>query len=73
MGNQQTVFLEMKQVNFEQMLGYAKAGEKQALEELFEMYRPVLRKNSYINGIFDEELWAEQCFHFVLAVRKFEL
>jgi len=46
-------------VNFKDLLLRAKDGDQQAKEEIFLMYRPLLFKESCVNGIFDEDLFQE--------------
>ena len=50
-------------MNFKDLLLRAKDGDQQAKEEIFLMYRPLLFKESCVNGIFDEDLFQ--------AARKF--
>lgn len=39
-------------MSFEQLLRNAKQGDAAALEQLLELYRPLLMKNSYVFGRF---------------------
>ena len=43
-------------MEFEEILFRAKMNDKQAIEQIVEMYRPLLIKNALVNGIFDEDL-----------------
>lgn len=47
-------------MSFRDMLLRAKAGDEKAKLDLFEKYKPMLIKNSIINGYFDEGLYQEQ-------------
>ena len=49
-------------MNFKDLLLRAKDGDQQAKEEIFLMYRPLLFKESCVNGIFDEDLFQELIF-----------
>lgn len=60
-------------MEFQQLLEKAKSHDPQAVETLFEMYRPLLLKNAYINGIFDEDLWQEQCLQFLVVILRFSI
>lgn len=40
-------------MRFEVLLRQAKNGDKEAQEEIFRMYRPLLIKNSMDNNVFD--------------------
>ncbi len=51
----------------------AKGGSKPAFEELFGRYKNLLRKYSVINGIFDDDLYQEQCVVFVHCIKIFEV
>lgn len=57
-------------MNFKQLLTLAKNNE--ALNDLIEMYRPLLIKNSLINGKFDEDLYQELICTLILCVRTFK-
>lgn len=43
-------------IAFKELLLRAKRGEEKAFEELIEQFGPLLRKCSYVNGHFDEDL-----------------
>ena len=44
-------------MDFKELLTNAQNGQQEAIEALFEMYRPLLLKNSYVDGVFDEDLF----------------
>ena len=46
-------------MNFELLLERAKTGDKEAREEIFRMYRPLLIKNAMDKNVFDEDLYQE--------------
>lgn len=48
-----------KIVEFEEILYRAKFDDSQAVEQIIEIYNPLLIKNALINGIFDEDLYQE--------------
>ena len=48
-------------MNFKELLLQAKAGRETAMISILEMYKPLLIKNSIINGRFDEDLYQELC------------
>lgn len=60
-------------LNFKELIIRAKRGEKSAIEELLEMYRPLLTKESIVEGVFDEDLYQELCYRFVQCIDKFEI
>ena len=43
-------------MNFEEVLYRAQTGDKEAVLQILEMFRPLLIKNSLVNGRFDEDL-----------------
>lgn len=63
-------------MNFKDLLLRAKDGDQQAKEEIFLMYRPLLFKESCVNGIFDEDLFQElsatliHCIQAVQALKR---
>lgn len=58
-------------MSFRDMLLRAKAGDKKAKLDLFEKYKPMLIKNSIINGYFDEDLYQEQCLVLMRCINLF--
>jgi len=60
-------------MNFRDLLLKAKAGDDTALTELLLMYRPLLLKESIVDGMFDEDLFQELCIVFLKCVRKFRV
>lgn len=60
-------------MTFIELLLAAKGGSKPAFEELFGRYKNFLRKYSVINGIFDDDLYQEQCVVFVHCIKIFEV
>ena len=60
-------------MTFIKLLLAAKGGSKPALEELFGRYKNLLRKYSVINGVFDDDLYQEQCVVFVHCIKIFEV
>ena len=47
--------------------------EMGAFEELFARYKNLLRKYSVVNGIFDEDLYQEQCVLFAHCIEIFDV
>ena len=60
-------------MTFIELLLAAKGGSKSAFEELFGRYKNLLWKYSVINGIFDDDLYQEQCMVFVHCIEIFEV
>ena len=48
-------------MNFRDLIKNAQMGDNSAFETIFNMYRPLIMKESIINGVFDEDLFQEQC------------
>lgn len=61
----------MERMSFELLLQQAKKGDKEAQEEIFRMYRPLLIKNSMDNNIFDEDLYQELSATLMNCIMKF--
>lgn len=59
-------------MEFKELLLRAKNGEKQAREDLLEMYRPLIFKSSLVEGVFDEDLFQILCYKFICSIDKFE-
>ena len=60
-------------LNFQELIIRAKRGENSAIEELLVMYRPLLTKESIVEGVFDEDLYQELCYRFIQCIDKFEI
>lgn len=60
-------------MNFKELLLQAKAGRESAMISILEMYKPLLIKNSIINGSFDEDLYQELCVILVSCIHTFRV
>jgi hypothetical protein len=60
-------------MNFEELLLRAKEDDKRSLDTLASMYRPLLIKQSIVNGVYDEDLYQELWLIFMNCVRKFSI
>jgi hypothetical protein len=58
-------------VDFECLLRKAQAGDQDAREAIFRMYRPLLLKNSMYMGMFDEDLYQELSVTLLNCILKF--
>jgi len=59
-------------MNFKELLLAAKHGDSQAVCSVLELYKPLLLKESIVNGVFDEDLYQELCMvlmHCVEVIR----
>lgn len=63
----------MTNTEFEQVLRGAVAGSHRDLEKLLELYQPLIRKHSRINGSFHEELHQYLLIHIALNIHKFTI
>ncbi len=59
-------------MEFEEILFRAKMNDKQAVEQIVEMYRPLLIKNALVNGVFDEDLYQELIVELLKCIRYFK-
>lgn len=60
-------------MDFKELLIRAQRGEKNAQEKLLEMYRPLLMKESIVEGVFDEDLYQELCYRFIRCAEVFKI
>ncbi|MDO4274109.1 MAG: helix-turn-helix domain-containing protein [Eubacteriales bacterium] len=58
-------------MNFEETLFRAKQGDTEAVEQILEMYRPLLIKNALVNGRFDEDLYQELVVETLKCIQYF--
>lgn len=63
----------MERMNFEKLLEQAKSGNKDAQEEIFRMYRPLLIKNAMEQNRFEEDLYQELSATLLNCIRKFTI
>ena len=60
-------------MNFKELLLSAKNGREAAIVSILEMYKPLLIKNSIINGRFDEDLYQELCVSLLSCIHSFQM
>ena len=58
-------------MNFEEVLFRAQMGDQEAILQILEMFRPLLIKNSLINGSFDEDLYQELRIEVLKCIRTY--
>ncbi len=63
----------MERMNFEKLLEQAKSGDRNAQEEIFRMYRPLLIKNAMEQNRFEEDLYQELSATLLNCIRKFRI
>lgn len=60
-------------MNFDEMLIAAKAGNKQAITSILDMYQPLLIKESIVGGSYDEDLYQELCITLLKCINQFRI
>ena len=65
--------IHMKSDEFEHILRDAIDGDNYALEKIFELYEPLIRKYSYVKGAYKEDLHQQLLIHIALNIHKFPL
>lgn len=60
-------------MSFEKILRHAQQGDAAALEQLLELYQPLLVKNSYVFGRFSPDCYQTLVERFLIAVRCFKM
>lgn len=63
----------MTKNEFKEILHGAVAGRHDDLEKILELYEPLIRKHSYHNGVFNEDLHQYLLIHIALNINKFPL
>lgn len=58
-------------MDFEEILFKAKRGDKSSIEQILEMYRPLLIKNALVYGVFDEDLYQELMLETIKCIQYF--
>lgn len=59
--------------SFKTLLLSAKNRDTEAVRMLFEMYKPLLKSYSAVNGDLDEDLFQELCIVFLTCIQQFEI
>lgn len=60
-------------MNFKQLLFQAHSGDEHAIEDFLALYRPLLVRESIVNGVFDEDLYQELCITLLNCIRNFHI
>lgn len=60
-------------MDFIERLSAAKAGNKQAITDILDMYQPLLIKESIVDGNYDEDLYQELCMTLLKCVNQFRI
>ena len=60
-------------MNFEQLLLRAKQGDPKSIDDILNMYQPLLLKYSVIDDRLDEDLYQEQCITLIRAIKLFRI
>lgn len=63
----------MERMSFEKLLEQAKIGDRNAQEEIFRMYCPLLIKNAMEQNRFEEDLYQELSATLLNCIRKFRI
>ena len=57
--------------NFKELILKAQRGDRREQEVLLGMYKPLLIKESVIDGVYDEDLYQELCYRFLVCIERF--
>lgn len=60
-------------MDFERVLFRAKMGDKYAVQQMVEMYRPLVIKNALVNGVFNEDLYQELMLELLRCIQSFKV
>lgn len=63
----------MSTEDFRELLQAAIDGSHDALEKILILYEPLIRKHSYVNGRYDEDLHQYILIHIALTISKFKI
>lgn len=56
---------------FKELVVRAKRGDHNAQEELLTMYKTLLMKEAVIDGVYDEDLYQQLCYRFLICIERF--
>ena len=57
--------------NFGELIVAAQSGSNEAIEQIIEMYMPLITKHSYIDGTLNEDLRQEIILKIITNISKF--
>jgi len=60
-------------MNFKEMLLLAQRGDSKMCEQILEMYKPLLLKESIVYGVFDEDLYQELSLTLLRCIHNFRI
>ena len=60
-------------MNFKELMENAKGGNAHAAGQIYLMYRPLLLKESIVDGMFDEDLYQELSLILLTCIQKFRI
>jgi hypothetical protein len=60
-------------MDFKRLLQRAKSGDIAAVNEITELYRPLLLKESVVNGVYDEDLYQELWLTLLNCIKKIKI
>ena len=55
--------------DFKELLLRAKDGDEESFTELLARYKPLLLRESVLHGVYDEDLYQENCITFLRCIR----
>ena len=56
---------------FKELIVRAQRGDHDSQEELLRMYKPLLMKEAVIDGVYDEDLYQQLCYRFLICIERF--
>lgn len=59
-------------MEFERVIFRAKHGDEKAIEQILEMFRPMLIRDALIWGVFDEDLYQEFVIETLKCIQRFK-
>jgi len=57
-------------MNFKNLLIRAKSNESSAVQQILDMYKPLLLKESVDHGVFDDDLFQDLCMTLLNCIQK---
>lgn len=60
-------------MSFKELLIRAQNGEARASQDILEMYKPLLVRESILDGVFDEDMYQELCLTLLYCIKKFRI
>ncbi len=62
----------MENRELREIIERAQQGDKESVEKIVEMFKPLIIRNSYLNGTYNEDCFQELCIKLINCIHSFK-